>query len=66
MTNCCVIEVNDTQRRMRALYIYSVPVSGANGCMQKHRTISYKQLTRQLTKNRGGLNAVLPNEFRSV
>ena len=50
----CQYLVNDTQGRMSAYYIYSAPVSGANGCLQKkkkkrHSTISYKQLTREFT-----------------
>ena len=59
-----IVGANDTLRRMSAFYIYSASVSGDNGSMQrinknknklekKNRTISYKQLTRQLTRNRG-------------
>ena len=31
----CIVEVNDTQRRMSAQYIYLAPISGANGYIQK-------------------------------
>ena len=35
------------------IYIYSAPVSGANGYIQKN-TVSYKQLTKEFTRNWGG------------
>ena len=38
----CIVDMNDTHRRMRALYIYSAPVSGNYGYIPKiHSTISY-------------------------
>ena len=47
------MEVNDTQGRMSTSYIYSAPDTCGNGYIQKrHSTISYKQLTRELTRNR--------------
>ena len=51
ITMCCIIKVNDTQRRMIAWYIYLTPVSRVNGYIQKrHSTISYKPLTREFTR----------------
>ena len=39
--------------RVSALYIYSAQVTGAKRTHTKrHSTISYKQLTRELTRNR--------------
>ena len=39
---------------MNTWYIYAALVYSANGCIKKHSTLCYKQLTRELTKNRGG------------
>ena len=49
---CCIVEVDGTQRKTVTEYIYSAPVSGANEYIEKRQSsISYKQLTREFTRN---------------
>ena len=55
MSNCCIVEVNDTQRRMSTLCIYSALISGANGYIQKKTQYNklqtiYKRIHKKLRR----------------